>query len=123
MRILIVEDSKRVAMALREALRGSYVVDVEHSGRAALANINLLSYDVILLDLGLPDMSGREVCEQLRAQKVGAPVIIVTGDDTVIPRRSTKLACRLVSLSSIRPVVQCAVMVRILSFAARNLTS
>lgn len=83
MRILIVEDSKRVAMALREALRGSYVVDVEHSGHAALNNINVLSYDVILLDLGLPDMSGRTVCEELRARKVVAPIIIVTGDDTI----------------------------------------
>lgn len=83
MRILIVEDSKRVATALREALRGSYIVDVEHTGRTALNNINLPSYDVILLDLGLPDMSGREVCEQLRARKIAAPVIIVTGDDTI----------------------------------------
>lgn len=83
MRILIVEDSKRVAMALREALRGSYIVDIEHSGEAALNNINLTSYDVILLDLGLPDMSGRDVCEQLRARKIAAPLIIVTGDDTI----------------------------------------
>jgi DNA-binding response OmpR family regulator len=72
-----------VAVALREALRDAYIVDVEHSGKAALANIQLASYDVILLDLGLPDMTGRAVCEQLRIRKVIAPVIIVSGDDAI----------------------------------------
>lgn len=83
MRILIVEDSKRVARALRDSLRGQYIVDVEHTGNAALNNAHILGYDLILLDLGLPDMSGAMVCEELRARKVVAPIIIVTGDDTV----------------------------------------
>ncbi len=83
MRLLLIEDNKRVATALREALRRAYVVDVEHSGKDALANMNLASYDVILLDLGLPDMSGREVCEQLRSRKVSAPTIVVTGDAAI----------------------------------------
>lgn len=82
MRLLVIEDNKRVATALREALRGAYVVDVEHSGREALNNLNISHYDVILLDLGLPDMDGEEVCQQLRARGVAAPVIVVTGDDT-----------------------------------------
>lgn len=83
MRVLIIEDNKRVAMALREALRTSYVVDVEHSGKEALSNVNLAKYDVILLDLRLPDMTGHEVCEQLRAAKITTPVIVVTGDDAI----------------------------------------
>lgn len=82
MRLLVIEDNKRVATALREALRGSYVVDVEHSGREALNNLNITHYDVILLDLGLPDMDGEDVCQQLRARNITAPVIVVTGDDT-----------------------------------------
>jgi two-component system OmpR family response regulator len=83
MRLLLVEDNKRVATALRDALRRSYVVDIEHTGKDALANMNLTSYDIILLDLGLPDMTGQEVCEQLRARKIAAPIIIVSGDSTV----------------------------------------
>lgn len=82
MRLLVIEDNKRVAIALRESLRGSYVVDVEHSGREALNNLNISHYDVILLDLGLPDMDGEDVCQQLRARNITAPVIVVTGDDT-----------------------------------------
>lgn len=82
MRLLVIEDNKRVAIALRESLKGSYVVDVEHSGREALNNLNISHYDVILLDLGLPDMDGEDVCQQLRARNITAPVIVVTGDDT-----------------------------------------
>lgn len=81
MRVLVIEDSKRVADALREALKGAYVVDVQHTGKEALASLGLSEYDIILLDLGLPDMSGYEVCRQLRAKKITAPVIIVSGDD------------------------------------------
>lgn len=82
MRLLVIEDNKRVALALREALKGAYVVDIEHSGREALNNMSISHYDVILLDLGLPDMDGQTVCQQLRARNVTAPVIVVTGDDT-----------------------------------------
>ncbi len=81
MRVLVVEDNKHVADALNATLRGTYIVDVENSGHAALANINIPNYDVILLDLGLTDMSGQEVCQQLRAKKITTPIIIVTGDD------------------------------------------
>lgn len=83
MRLLVVEDNKRVATALKDALRPTYVVDVEYSGKEALNNLNISHYDVILLDLGLPDMDGQDVCQQLRARKITAPVIVVTGDDKV----------------------------------------
>lgn len=86
MRILVIEDNKRVAMALCEVLRETYVVDVEYSGKSALNNLNITSYDVILLDLGLPDMDGKEVCKQLRARKISAPVIILTGNDSTMSK-------------------------------------
>lgn len=81
MRLLLIEDNKRVATALRETLRGSYAVDVEYSGKSALNNMNITHYDVILLDLGLPDINGKQVCEELRARKITSPVIVVTGED------------------------------------------
>lgn len=83
MRVLIIEDNRRVAAALREALRTSYVVDVAHTGRDALENVNLNSFDIILLDLGLPDMNGQDVYQQLRERKVDTPVLIISGDDTI----------------------------------------
>jgi two-component system, OmpR family, response regulator len=86
MRLLIIEDNKRVALALRETLRTSYVVDVEYSAKGALNNINLSHYDVILLDLGLPDMDGQALCRQLRDRNITAPIIIVTGDDATVTK-------------------------------------
>lgn len=88
MKVLLVEDNKRVATALRESLRGSYTVDIEHSGKAALENDTLDCYDVILLDLGLPDMHGGDVCQQMRQQKVVAPIIVITGDARVASKVS-----------------------------------
>ncbi len=88
MRLLIIEDNKRVALALRETLRSNYVVDVEYSAKGALNNINLSHYDVILLDLGLPDMDGQTLCQQLRDRSITAPIIIVTGDDTTVSKVS-----------------------------------
>lgn len=82
MRLLLIEDNKRVATALRETLRGTYVVDVEHSGEEALNNVNLSHYDIFLLDLGLPGMNGQLVCQELRNRKVSAPIIVITGDGT-----------------------------------------
>lgn len=82
MRVLIVEDNRRVAAALKEALRSAYIVDVAHSGKEALEVTAAVSFDVILLDLGLPDMGGQDVYQQLRERKVEAPVLIISGDDT-----------------------------------------
>lgn len=83
MRVLIVEDNWRVAAALKEALRSAYVVDVVHSGREALELTATISFDVILLDLGLPDMGGQDVYQHLRERKVEAPVLIISGDDAI----------------------------------------
>ncbi len=83
MRVLIVEDNRRVAAALKEALRSAYIVDVAHSGQEALEITHTISFDVILLDLGLPDMGGQDVYQQLREHKVESPVLIISGDDTI----------------------------------------
>ena len=88
MRLLLIEDNKRVATALRETLRGAYIVDVEHSGEGALNNLNIAHYDIILLDLGLPGIGGQAVCQELRARKINAPVIVITGDGTTTSKIS-----------------------------------
>lgn len=82
MRLLIVEDNKRIAQALKDALDSYYTVDLEYSGKEALNNLNIAHYDAILLDLGLPDMEGKEVCRRLRTRGINSPVIVLTGDDS-----------------------------------------
>ncbi|MFI7493653.1 response regulator transcription factor [Kocuria sp. M4R2S49] len=79
MRILVVEDEAKMAGLLHRALteRGD-VVEVAATGGDAVALAGLGEFDVILLDVMLPDMDGFEVCRRLREQQVWAPVLMLT---------------------------------------------
>ena len=75
MKILLVEDDRSIAATVVEGLTAEgFVVDHAATGAAALA---ASGYDMVLLDLGLPDMDGRDVCRQLRT-RTAAPIIMLT---------------------------------------------
>jgi len=77
-RVLIVEDDASIAGSLARGLsRTGYLVRVAYTGREALAAGLPDALDVILLDLGLPDMDGLEVCRRLR-ERTDVAVIVVT---------------------------------------------
>ncbi|HEY7392366.1 MAG TPA: response regulator transcription factor [Bryobacteraceae bacterium] len=77
MRILVVEDEKRIADFLSRGLQGAgYAVDAASTGAAALECIHATDYDLIVLDLMLPDMDGLNVMERIR--KPGPPVLILS---------------------------------------------
>ncbi len=80
MRLLLVEDDAEVGPMLSEALshRG-HVVDLAETGVDAIFHCREWSYDVVILDLGLPDISGLDVCRQIREQDPGVGVIMLTG--------------------------------------------
>jgi two-component system OmpR family response regulator len=87
MRILIVEDEQKMAALLHRGLRRhGYAADVAHDGEAALRLAAATAYDAILLDLGLPDGDGVEICRQLRGAQSPAPVLMVTARDGVFDR-------------------------------------
>lgn len=86
MKILIVEDSKALAERIKNLLTKLYVVDMVHSGKDALNQVDLVNYQAIILDLGLPDMHGLLVCKSLRARHVKVPILILTGIDDVESR-------------------------------------
>ncbi|SNS79877.1 response regulator transcription factor CtrA [Tropicimonas sediminicola] len=84
MRILLVEDdpatAKSIEMMLTHANLNVYCTDL---GEEAIDLAKLYDYDLILLDLGLPDMTGHEVLRQLRLARVETPTLILSGaDDT-----------------------------------------
>lgn len=87
MRILIAEDDQVLADGLLRSLRQSgYAVDHVSSGTEADAALADASFDVVILDLGLPRMSGFEVLKRLRARGANAarvPVLILTAADSV----------------------------------------
>ena len=79
MRILVVEDEKRIADFLCRGLQGAgYAVDVAGNGASALDLIHTTDYDLVILDLMLPDMDGMRVLERIRSRTVGPPVLILS---------------------------------------------
>jgi two-component system OmpR family response regulator len=87
LRILIAEDDPVLADGLSRSLRGNgYAVDVVESGEAADTALAAQAFDLIILDLGLPRLSGLEVLRRLRARGVAAPVLILTAADSVEQR-------------------------------------
>jgi DNA-binding response OmpR family regulator len=82
MRLLVVDDERRLAKALKHGLSGEgYVVDLAYDGGAALDAAMVGSYDAIILDLMLPVLSGYEVVRRLRAAQVWTPVLMLTAKD------------------------------------------
>ena len=84
MRVLLVEDdptiSRSIEMMLTHANLNVYTTDL---GEEGIDLAKLYDYDLILLDLGLPDMHGHEVLRQLRVARVDTPILILSGaDDT-----------------------------------------
>jgi two-component system OmpR family response regulator len=86
-RILIVEDEQKMAALLRRGLhRHGYVADVAEDAAIALGLAAATTYDGILLDLGLPDTDGVELCRRLRDGGSAVPVLVVTARDGVFDR-------------------------------------
>jgi two-component system OmpR family response regulator len=87
MRLLIVEDEPRMALLLQRGLaEEGYAADIVARGAECLASASTVSYDVVLLDLLLPDLDGFEVCRLLRQQSCWAPVLMLTARDSIIDR-------------------------------------
>src|SRR6202051_197738 len=87
MRILLIEDERKIASFIARTLReNAYVVDVAETGEKALVLGCDVSYDVIILDVRLPGISGIEVCRDLRQHGVEAPVMMLTARTLVEQR-------------------------------------
>lgn len=87
MRLLLVEDDTRMAATAAQFLRNAgFAVDVAPDGASALREAALNPYDAVVLDLGLPDLDGVEVCRRLRAARVSARILMATARDTVEDR-------------------------------------
>ncbi|MBV9768987.1 MAG: response regulator transcription factor [Bryobacterales bacterium] len=87
MRILVVEDEKRIQDFLSRGLESAgYAVDVAGTGANAVELVHGAEYDLIILDLMLPDMDGLAVLQKIRNRKSSPPVLILSARDAVDDR-------------------------------------
>ena len=84
MRILIAEDDRLIADGLSRSLRqGGYAVDWAANGLDAEAALQTVAYDLLILDIGLPKLTGLEVLKRLRSRNSTLPVLILTAMDGI----------------------------------------
>ena len=83
-KVLLIDDDEDLRQALSEQLLMTEDFDVHEgaSGTEALEKIKQHSYDLLVLDVGLPDTDGRELCRLIRKQGVKCPILMLTGHDT-----------------------------------------
>lgn len=87
--VLVVEDDHRIASMLAKGLRTKgYAVEIVLSGAAALERVADGPVDVVLLDLGLPDIDGIDVLRELAARASTVPVIVITARSDPIDREA-----------------------------------
>jgi DNA-binding response OmpR family regulator len=87
MKLLLVEDDEIITELLVEALDAqNYEVDVAHDGLKAWKSLSSVDYDLLLLDLTMPEVDGLTLCRQLRADGYQMPVIILTARDSLEDR-------------------------------------
>lgn len=87
MRLLLVEDDARMAATASQYLRNhGFAVDHAATGRAALELAAINEYDAVVLDLGLPDLDGLDVCRRLRRAHASLRILMATARDAVEAR-------------------------------------
>jgi DNA-binding response OmpR family regulator len=87
MRVLVIEDERKVAdFVLKGLQQEGYAVDLARDGEAGAYQAETFDYDVVILDLMLPKLSGLELLRRLRAKKPGLAVLILTAKGSVEDR-------------------------------------
>lgn len=83
-RILIIDDDAMLGESLSEQLdlHGEFATHLVHTANAGIERLKTLPADLVLMDVGLPDMDGRDACRKLRAMGVKCPIIMLTGVDS-----------------------------------------
>lgn len=86
MKLLIIEDNRSLAESLKKQLGKNFIVEVCRTGEDGLAHAVTGAFDVIILDLGLPDRHGYDVCKHIRAGNVRTPILVLSAISDVPSR-------------------------------------
>ncbi|HSW85600.1 MAG TPA: response regulator transcription factor [Candidatus Saccharimonadales bacterium] len=85
-KVLVVEDDRSIASALSQVLRTSHNVVVATTAQSAFYKVDSGHYDLILLDLNLPDMPGKAVCQRWRESGLETPILVLTADNQILTK-------------------------------------
>ncbi|MEM8749724.1 MAG: response regulator transcription factor [Pseudomonadota bacterium] len=88
MRILLVEDNEQLGSGLKKLFDRTYAIDHILNGESALLAVQTVAYDLVVLDLSLPDIDGLEVLREMRNRRLSMPVLILTARDKLGDRIS-----------------------------------
>lgn len=83
MRLLIVEDDRTIVEAIRKRLRQQFIIDAAFSGRTGTHLAEVCNYDLIIVDLHLPDGNGIDLCRLVRVNKVRTPILMLTAENSL----------------------------------------
>jgi two-component system copper resistance phosphate regulon response regulator CusR len=84
MKVLLVEDEERLASFIRKGISAEgYEVEVAHDGRTGLSLFRRDIYDIIILDVNLPQINGFELCRLIRSDNEAVPVLMLTALDSM----------------------------------------
>lgn len=84
MRILVIEDQGKMASFIKRGLsEHRYVVDVANNGQQGMFLAEVNTYDLIIIDIMLPDIDGIQVCSRLRSKKITTPILMLTARDSI----------------------------------------
>jgi DNA-binding response OmpR family regulator len=83
MKILVVEDSKETAFTIRDHFKGENIVELAFTAEEAEQQLYMSSYDMVLMDITLPDRNGIELCRSLRRSGITTYIMMLTGRNTL----------------------------------------
>ena len=81
MKLLLIEDDKETVATLKEGLGKDYILETSFTGEDGEYRAEIDEYDLIILDLGLPDKDGLEICRKVRKNGIKVPILVLTGED------------------------------------------
>jgi DNA-binding response OmpR family regulator len=85
-KILLVEDDQATHTMLESSLTAHYVVETAADGQSAMNLVEQIEYDLVLLDIGIPELDGISVCKRLRANGFQVPILLLTAKDKATDR-------------------------------------